>query len=170
MSVKLDIYQAIKAQLETLTFIENVLHYNGQDLLDYEEDHAKRFPQAWIQLTNIPWLNSEKQPNQANRTHQQKSEDGVVVTIFYASFSLNDDDDTFETDLANIHTMHNAITMLEGTNFNPLQRRLENDLATNNNVRVWATQYTTMLTEQSETDNETDAAPITLTINKTILP
>jgi hypothetical protein len=169
MSVKLEIYQAIKAKLEALAFLENVLHYNGQDTLDYEEDVSKRFPQAWIQLNTVNWGASELHPHQENRTQQQKSSE-VVITIYYAVFSLNPDDDTFETDLVNIDLIYRAVTMTEGDNFNPLQRSSESDESNNNNVRVWAQEFTTMLTEPAIVSTDIDAAPVTITINKVILP
>ena len=58
--------------------------------------------------------------------------------------------------------------MLEGTNFNPLQRTSETDIATNNNVRVWAQEYTTMIVEQAATGTDVDGAPVTLVINKAV--
>lgn len=164
MSVKLDLYQAIKAQLEGLSFLENVLHYNGQDLLDYEKDIVKRFPQAWIQLTSTPWQPSELKPNQENRTQQQKS-GPISILIYYAVFSLDSDDDTFETDLVNIDLIYRVLAMLEGTNFSPLQRLSETDSPTNNNVRVWIQEYTTMLTEQAIAETDVDATPVTVVIN-----
>ena len=167
MSVKVDLYTAIKTQLETLTFLENVLHYNGQDLLNYEKDHAKRFPQSWIQLSAIDWTASEIEPHNSNRSQQQKG--NATITIYYASYALSDDTDTFETDLGNIDLIYRALIMLDSTNFSPLQRAIETDDATNNNVRVWSQQFTTQLTEQALADTLTDAAPVELTIIKTIV-
>lgn len=167
MSVKLELYQAIKAQLETITSIENVLHYNGQDLQNFEKDNSKRFPQAWIQLSSITWDPSQLHPHQSNRTQQQKSSE-TTITIYYATFSLNEDDETFETDLTNIDLIYRALTMLDGDNFNPLQRTGESDDPTNNNVRIWAQTYSTMLTECANVSTDVDAAPVTLVINKTV--
>lgn len=167
-SVKLDIYQDIKAQLETITSIRNVLHYNGQDMLNYEKDISKLFPQSWIQINTVSWQPSSLSPHQQNRTQQQKS-DTVSVTIYYASWDLRDDNDTFEIDLVNIDLIYRALTMLEGDNYNPLQRISETDVPTNNNVRVWTQEFTTMLTEQAIARTEVDATPVTTTINKAIL-
>jgi hypothetical protein len=163
MSVKLDLYRDIKAALQDLTFIENVLHYNGQDLLNYEKDNSKRFPQSWIQISNVTWQPSQQIAYNQNRTQQQKS-DTSLITVYYASYSLLEDDETFETDLVNIDLIYRALTMLEGDNYTPLQRIGESDIATNNNVRVWAQEYTTMLTEPAIAKALTDAAPLTLEI------
>jgi hypothetical protein len=168
MSVKLELYQAIKAKLQAIPEVRNVLHYNGQDLTNYEQDNAKRFPQVWIQLGTIEWQPSELQAHQSNRTQQQKS-GTVAITIYYASFSLNEDDETFETDLTAIDKIYRALTMLDSDNFAPLQRVSESDLSTNNNVRIWPQIYSTMLTECAVTGNDTDAAPVTIQINKTIV-
>lgn len=163
MSVKLELYQDVKAALQELTFIKNVMHYNSQDILNYEKNNSKRFPQVWIQLSSIPWNPSELKPYNQNRTQQQKSEP-ITMIIYYASFSLKEDDETFETDLVNIDLIYRALTMLEGDNFSPLQRASEADIATNNNVRVWAQEYTTMLTECAIAEALTDSAPLTLEI------
>ena len=90
MSVKLELYQDIKAALQDLTFIKNVLHYNGQDLLNYEKNNSKRFPQSWIQISNVTWQPSQQVPYNQNRTQQQKS-DTIIVTVYYASFTLLED-------------------------------------------------------------------------------
>jgi hypothetical protein len=163
MSVKLDLYRDIKAALQDLTFMENVLHYNGQDLLNYEKDNSKRFPQSWIQISNVTWQPSQQIAYNQNRTQQQKS-DTSLITVYYASYSLLEDDETFETDLVNIDLIYRALTMLEGDNYSPLQRIGESDIATNNNVRVWAQEYTTMLTEPAIAKTLEDAAPLTLEI------
>lgn len=165
MSVKVELYQAIKAKLQELEGVKNVLHYNGQDILDYEKDNSKRFPQYWVQLTNIEWEPSQQQPHQANRTHQQKTT-SVAITIYYATFSLKGDDDTFEDDLAAVDLSYRALSMLDGDNFGPLQRVSEGDEATNNNVRIWTQVYMTQLTECAIDGTEIDAAPVLLVINK----
>lgn len=170
MSVKLDLYQAVKTQLETITSIKNVLHYNGQDVLNYEQDHALRFPQSWIQLTSVPWKPSELEAYNKNRTRQQKSDTGTIISIYSAVWSLNDDDDTFETDLVLIDEIYRALTLLDGDNFSPLERINEEDVPTNNNVRVWLQQYTTMLTEKAVTQTLVDVEPVTLDITTEILP
>jgi hypothetical protein len=167
MSVKVELYQAIKAELESIPSVKNVLHYNGQDLLDYEKDNPKRWPQYWIQLSSIEWLPSELKPNQSNRTQQQKSA-AVTITIYYATYSLNEDDETFEDDLTAVDLSYRALTMIDGDNFGPLQRVSESDTATNNNVRVWAQTYTTKLTECAIANTDVDAAPVQIVINKTI--
>jgi len=165
MSVKKDLYTAIKTALQGVEELKNVLHYNGQDTSDYENDHSKRFPQAWIQISDIEWKPSSQRPHESNQTQEQKTEI-VNVTIYYASFSLSDDDDTFLTDLDNVDRIYRALTMLQGDNFNPLQRASEGDDSNNNNVRIWIQQYTTMLTENAVSLDRVDAAPVTLTINK----
>jgi hypothetical protein len=163
MSVKLELYQDIKAKLQELTFLKNVLHYNGQDTFNYERDNSRRFPQAWIQLSNVIWQPSQQKAYNQNRTHQQKS-DPITITIYYASFSLNEDDETFETDLINIDLIYRSLTMMDGNNYNPLQRSSEGDLPTNNNVRIWAQEFTTMLTECADSSNLVNASPLTLNI------
>lgn len=165
MSAKLELYQAIKAALEAIPSLEEVIHYNGQDLLDYEKDIARRFPACWIQLTTIPWQPSELDAYNKNRTRQQKSI-GATVTIYTAQQTVKDDDDTFESDLTLIDLVYRALTLLDGDHFTPLERSLESDLPTNNNVRVWAQEYTTMLTEQAVAKTLEDAAPVTLEITK----
>lgn len=164
MSVKLEVYQSIKERLQDLTFVRNVLHYNSQDALNYEKDISRRFPQVWIQISDVTWQPSQHQPYNQNRTHQQKS-DAVAITVYYASFSLKEDEDTFETDLVNIDLIYRALTMLDGNNFNPLQRVSETDVPTNNNARVWAQVFTTMLTEPAVATDLVDAAPLELVIN-----
>jgi hypothetical protein len=168
MSVKKTLYQAIKTALEEIPSVKNVLHYNSQDALNYEKDISLRFPQVWIQLTSIDWNPSELESHNSNRTRQQKSEN-VQITIFSATFSLNTDDETFEDDLDLIDEIYRKLTMLDGENFSPLQRISEADTPTNNNVRVWQQVYSTMLTEKAVADNDTDAAPVTLIINKSTL-
>jgi len=167
MSVKIELYQAIKTKLEAISGIKNVLHYNGQDQFNYEKDNSKRFPQAWIQLTNINWLPSELTAYNSNVTQQQKSAE-ATITIYLASYSLNEDDETFEDDLLLIDETYRALTNLGGDNFSPLQRVSENDVADNNNVRVWAQEYNCMLTECGVSPGLADAAPVALTINKEI--
>ena len=169
MSVKIDLYNAIKTRLETVSSLRNVLHYNGQDLFNYEKEHARRFPQAWVQLTSTTWKPSELEAYNKNRTRQQKS-DQCIISIYSATFSLDDDDDTFETDLILIDDIYRAITLLDGSNFTALERINEEDSPTNNNVRVWLQQYSTMLTEQAVAGTLEDVAPVDLTIDKTILP
>lgn len=166
MSVKLELYRAIKAQLETISSINTVTHYNGQDTQNFEKTVSKRFPQAWIQLSNIEWNSSELTAHNSNVTQQQKT-GSVTVTIYFASWILKEDDDTFETDLVAIDEIYRASTMLEGDNFQPLQRVSEGDLP-NTGVRIWAQTYTTMLTECGISKELTDAAPVVLTINKVI--
>ena len=170
MSVKLELYQAVKAKLQTLTFIENVLHYNGQDLNNYQQEKAMRFPQAWIQISNVTWKPSSQQSDNLNRTQQQKSE-VVALTIYYASeINLNDDTDTFEDHLTAIDLIYRALTMMETDNINPLQRVSEDDIPNNENVRIWSQTFTTMLTEQAVSKTDINSSPVTLTLNKNILP
>ena len=78
MSVKLELYQAIKSKLEEISSIKNVLHYNGQDAQNFEKTVSKRFPQAWIQLSDIVWNPSELTAYNSNVTQQQKT---ASVTI-----------------------------------------------------------------------------------------
>lgn len=165
MSVKKELYSAIKAKLQTVTQINNVLHYNNQDGLDYEKDHSRRFPQSWIQLTDVEWNPSELESHNKNRTRQQKTV-GCTITVYTATFSLKEDEDTFESDLDLVDLVYRALTNLDGDHFTPLQRVREQDLPTNNNVRVWAQTYSTMLTEQADSTTLVDAAPVTLTLNK----
>jgi hypothetical protein len=168
-TVKKDLYQAIKAALESVTTIKNVMHYNGQDLNNFEQENSKRFPQCWIQLTSTTWLPSELDAYNKNETRQQKSE-AATITIYLATFSLNDDDDTFEADLDVVDEIYRALTNLDGALFSPLQRASEADVPTNNNVRIWTQEYTTKLTEPPVEAGLTDAAPVALIINKEILP
>lgn len=169
MSAKLELYQAIKIALEAISGIEEVIHYNGQDLLNYEKDIGRRFPQCWIQLTTIPWQPSQLGAYNENRTRQQKST-GAIITIFTAQRTVKDDDDTFEIDLVFIDLVYRALTLLDGDHFSPLERLSESDLPTNSNIRVWAQEYTTMLTERANASTLEDAAPVTLVIDKAILP
>lgn len=164
MSVKKDVYQAIKTALTEITEIRNVRHYNGQDLTNFQQDISSRFPQAWIQLTSIDWQPSELVSHNENRTRQQKSAN-VQITVYLGTFSLNEDDETFESDLDLIDLIYRKLTMLDGANFTPLQRVSESDIPTNNNVRMWAQVYDTMLTEYANADNEVDAAPVALILN-----
>lgn len=168
MSVKKTLYQAIKASLIEIEEIKNVMHYNGQDTLNFEKDLSVRFPIAWIQLTSINWKPSELVSYNKNRTRQQKTED-CTITIFIATFSLKNDDDTFEDDLDLIDLVYRKLTMLDGDNFTPLERVNEQDVATNNNVRVWTQTYSTMLTEMANASELEDAAPVTLVINKNLI-
>lgn len=167
MSVKKDVYSSIKTALQEIAEIKNVLHYNGQDTYNYEKDISRRFPQAWIQLTNINWKESELTSYNENRTRQQKTTQ-CLISVYTAQFSLKEDEDNFEDDLDLIDLVYRKLINLDGTNFTPLQRESENDLPNNNNVRVWIQTYSTMLTEQANDDDLTDAAPVALTINKTI--
>jgi hypothetical protein len=168
MSVKLELYQDIKAKLQELSNIKNVIHYNGQDGQNYEKTNARQFPQSWIQLTDITWNPSELVAHNSNRTQQQKS-GSITITIYYASWILKEDNDTFETDLVAIDEIYRALTMLSGDNYGPLQRQSENDIPTTGGVRVWAQTFTTMLTECGISTNLTDAAPVELTIIKKVL-
>jgi len=167
MSTKLELYQGIKTKLEAVTSLKTVTHYNGQDLQNFEKTVSKNFPQAWIQLSSITWNPSELKAHNENRTQQQKTGE-AIVTIYLASWHLKEDNDTFETDLATVDEIYRALTMLEGTNYQPLQRVNESDIP-NQGVRIWAQTYTTMLTECGVTTSHTDASPLELTINKTIL-
>lgn len=166
MSVKLELYQDVKTELQTITTIKNVLHYNGQDLQNFEKTVSKNFPQAWIQLSDITWNSSELTAYNKNVTQQQKT-GSVTITIYYAAWNLKEDEDTFENDLIEVDKIYRALTMIEGDNFQPLQRVGENDVP-NSGVRVWAQTYTTMLTECGVSKELTDAAPVTLQINGTI--
>jgi hypothetical protein len=168
MSVKKTVYQAIKTALQEIPEIENVLHYNGQETFNYQGDVSRRFPQVWIQLTSIDWQPSELVSHNANRTRQQKSV-AVSISIYLATFSLKEDEDTFESDLDLIDTVYRKLTMLDGENFSPLQRASETDQPTNNNVRIWIQTYSTMLTEKAVSDDLTDAAPVALQINKAVI-
>jgi len=168
MSTKLELYRAIKAKLQTIDSIKIVQHYNRQDTQNFEKTNSKRFPQVWIQLSNIAWNSSELAYNNSNTTQQQKTSD-VTITIYLASWHLQEDDDTFETDLVTVDEIYRSLTMLEGDNFQPLQRTGESDVP-NSGVRIWAQTFTTMLTECGVTKNLTNAAPVTLTINSIILP
>lgn len=163
MSVKINLYEAIKTAIEAIPSIKNVLHYNGQEILNYEKDIPKRFPQCWIQLTSIEWNSSEQRPNNANITQQQKTA-LVNISIYTATFSLNEDNETFTNDLILVDLVYRALSMLEGVNFSPLQRVSESDISTNNNVRVWQQDYTSQLTENAIALNNEDVAPINLVI------
>lgn len=165
MSVKKTLYQAIKTALEEITEIRNVMHYNGQDGKRFEKNVSKRFPQVWIQLSSVNWKESESGAYNVNRTRQQKTE-SVEVTIYSAQFSLNEDDETFPTDLDLIDLIYRKLTMLDGENFTPLQRVSEVDIPTNTNVRIWTQTYSTMLTEMANAEDLIDASPVTLVINK----
>lgn len=168
MSVKKELYQSIKSALQEITDIKNVLHYNGQDGLNYEKDLSRRFPQSWIQLTSVPWISPEGYSYNKNRTRQQKSQ-AITVTIYLATFSLNEDDETFETDLDLIDKIYRKLDGLDGDHFTDLQRTNESDIPTNNNVRVWAQEYTTMLTEQAEEKTLVDVSPVELVITKSVI-
>lgn len=169
MSVKIELYQAVKAALQEITEIKNVLHYNGQDSYNYEKDIARRFPQAWIQLTSIPWQYPEQASYNKNRTRQQKSE-GITITVYLATFNLKEDDDTFEDDLLLVDKIYRKLILLDGDHFTELVRISESDTPTNDNVRVWAQEYTCMLTEQAEAKTLIDVSPVDLDLTKEILP
>jgi len=167
MSVKLELYQDVKAALSAIESIKTVMHYNGQDAQNFQKTVAKNFPQSWIQLSNIEWNPSELTAHNSNVTQQQKTA-SVIVTVYYASWMLKEDDDSFETDLVAIDEIYRALTMLEGLNYQPLQRIGEVDVP-NLGVRIWAQTYTTMLTECGVSKSLTDASPVTLAITKTII-
>ena len=165
MSVKLEIYQAIKVKLLAIDGMRNVEHYNGQDIYNYEKDHARRFPQSWISFSTIQWQPSMTNAYNQNTTKEQKSA-AFTVTVRFATFNLKSDNDTFESDLENIDTIYRALTNLGGNNFSPLQRLTEEDNPNNNNVRVWTITFSTMVTECGVSKEEEDAAPLALIINK----
>jgi len=165
MSVKLEIYQAIKVKLLAIDGMRNVEHYNGQDIYNYEKDHARRFPQCWIRFQTIQWQPSMINAYNQNATREQKSA-LFAVTVHFATFNLKSDNDTFESDLENIDTIYRALTNLEGDNFTSLQRISEEDSSNNDNVRVWPITFTTMATECGISKEEEDAAPLALIINK----
>ena len=169
MSAKLILYQDVKAALQAISEIKNVLHYNGQDLTNFEKDVSLQFPQVWVQLTSITWKPSELKAYNQNKTQQQKS-DQAFITIYSATYSLRNDNDTFENDLLLVDKIYRALANLDGDCYGPLQRLNEEDQPTNNNVRVWAQTYSTMLTEAPISEGLVDVSPVELTINKIIIP
>lgn len=160
-NVKLDLYNAVETALIAITDFKNVLKFNSQDVHDSDEK-KRRYPQAWIEFSDIGWGSSKLKPNQANSTQEQN---GIIqITIHIESFSLKDDNDIFKSDLELISKAYRALTMIQDENFTPLQRIGEIDDINQNNVRDWQIIFTTQVTEAGVEDNKSDAAPVTIKI------
>ena len=166
--VKLDLYNAVEEALIAITDFKNVLKFNSQDVHDSDEK-KRRYPQTWIEFSDISWDPSKLKPDQANSTQEQN---GIIqITIHIESFSLKDDNDIFKSDLELISKVYRALTMLQGENFTPLQRIGEIDDINQNNVRDWQIVFTTQVTEAGVEIGQVDAAPVTIKIeSREIIP
>lgn len=165
--VKYDLYTAIETALEGISAIKHVIKYNSQDF-NNDKIFQRIYPQAWMQLSSIVWNPSELKAHQQNATQQQKG--NVEVTIYIAQHSLKENESTWLPDLSLINSVYRALTNLSTAteSFTPLQRVSEVDHIDNNNVRIWQIVFSTMIEECGVTNNQEDATPVTLTINKTI--
>jgi len=165
--VKYDLYVAIENALESIPAIKHVLKYNSQDLTN-DKIHQRSYPQAWIQFSSIQWQASSLHAHNQNTTREQKGT--IEITIYISQHSLKGNAETWKPDLTLINTVYRTLTNLQlnTESFSALQRTGEVDHIDNNNVRIWQTTYTTRVTECGVTEDLTDIAPVTLTLNKDI--
>jgi hypothetical protein len=170
-NVKLDLYNDIETALINVVdsnnnkLIKNVLKYNSQDV-NNDTIIQKNYPQAWIHFSDISWNPSMLDGHNQNTTQEQK---GLIsITIHIEQFSLKGNEDTWKSDLTLINLVYRALANMKGENYTSLQRVTEIDHVNNNNVRDWQIIFTTQVTESGISKGQTDAAPVTLIINKQI--
>jgi len=163
-NVKLDLYKAIKSALEGISSIKHVRHYNSQEV-DFKSEKSRNFPQAYIGFSDITWKPSELQVTQSDTTQQQKG--NITVTVYLELKSFKGDNESFEDDLDIINDVYREITMVEGDNWQPLQRVSEREDPSNDNVRFWAIDFITMV-EETGVSQGLSSKVVTLEINESI--
>lgn len=174
-SIKLDLYNAILAKLESLQLdgaplFRYVGHYNSQ-----ETQNANNFsydtPAAFIQLSQISWIHTKHEAGSVNRSREQ---DGTArVTIHTFIHDLRNDKTSFPDHLIIINKIYRALIGLRSDNtingkFSSARRIAESEGPPNNNLRHWTTTYEFRIQEPPIILNKLDSQPVTLKINKII--
>jgi hypothetical protein len=164
-NVKLDVYNDVEAALNEIIELKNTLKYNSQDV-NNEKSIQKQYPQAWIHLSSVDWNPSMLTAHNQDATQEQK---GILtITVHIEQYSLKGNEATWKPDLALINTVYRKLANMSGENYTPLQRVSEVDDINNNNVRDWPISFTTEVTEAGISKEQTNAAPVGLTIIKVV--
>lgn len=149
MSAKINLYRAVKAAVERVPEIRNVLKYNSQDEA-YENERQRNMPIAYIYFPSIEW--EENKLGNLSRTNEQ---DGIVTIAVRLNCNLLQDTDlNFENVLEIADKVYNEISLIKAAGFNSLVRVSEQDFIDNTNVRVWETVYTARIMEAGLVNKE----------------
>ena len=145
MSVKLELYQLVKAAVMAIPEVETFGHFNNQ--FDTEEEECPfNNPAVFFEFADLPWQPSQLRAFNAAGTQQQKSE-SCQFTLHIGYWSHEDEDDKFSGLLALVGKIYEAVTMVESPNINPIQRLNDEDDNAHREPIVWKTTFSTMLTE-----------------------
>lgn len=158
MSVKLELYQLVKAAVEP--FVQTFGHFNNQ--FDTEADECPfNNPAVFFEFSDLPWAPSQLQSFNPQGTQQQKSEE-CQFTLHISYWDHEDEEDKFLSLLALVGKVYRAVTTIESDNINPIQRINDEDDVDHREPIVWKTTFSTMLTECGVAK---PATPVTPAVN-----
>jgi len=158
MSVKIELYNLVKAAIATVPEVETFGKFNNQFNTENEEQPFNN-PAVFFQFSEIPWLPSMLDSFNSQGTQQQKTE-SLQFTLHISYWSHTPEEDKFLSLLGIVDKVHRALANIESNNINPLQRVSEEDDPDHTEPIVWQTTYSTMATEQGIAKNVSSVTPV----------
>jgi len=141
MSAILDTFNAIKAELETITSVKTVKLFNSQ--IDNEErENPFSYPAVFIEFQEIIWL---------KRTRGVK-EGETTITLHVAVESYKNETDSAPDVLAITNEVHVKIEGFGGGCFTELSKSAERQDIDHDNCIVWQLDYETLVTDGAADD------------------
>lgn len=163
MSVVKNVYDAIIAELDTITEIKTTGKWNNQILRD-EEEVQFEYPAVYVDI-NVTWLPHDVKPESTkdNRKYQQKG--NSTITFHILDKRLEETSATFGDiqDVAKL--VWDKMAGFDGEDFGPLMRTDSVDDTDHDIVRDWQEIYTCLLEEQPTNADVVDAAPVTVSLD-----
>lgn len=160
MSVKIELYQLVKAAVEAIPEVETFGHFNNQFDTENQEEPFNN-PAVFFEFSDLPWQPSQQSSYNAQGTQQQKSE-SCQFTLHISYWSNNPEEDKFLGVLGIADKVYRAIANIESENINPIQRLNDGDDTAHREPIVWTTTFATMLTEPGVAEA---VSPVTADVN-----
>lgn len=154
MSVKLDIWTAVKAKLVALKAAGTINHYGiWNNQIEHEENQKDdipfEFPAVFLGFTTMPWDTALKAGNR-NQFNQQSSPEGQewLLTLYICFENYEAETSSFELNDPKFDLIIEAMHMLKINEYAQDLRRSEERMPTDhNNVVVWEVDYITRVAE-----------------------
>ena len=175
MNIRLDLYTAIKTQLETITLlskvgtVEHVAIWNSQTLqanADNREPFA--FPMVFIEFERSNYREPKQQAYNTNIRGEQNKDQNITLHIWTDSLKNSTNAFTDKEDL--IEQIKYKLKGIDGTNYSPL--KLISDEYEVDHDRLFESQliFTCLVQESGVYDNQVDANDTGVNPDAPVLP
>lgn len=145
MSVKIELYNLVKAAVSTVPEIKTFGHFNNQFATERDEQPFNN-PAVFFQFVDVPWLPSSLAVANPNASQEQKSQP-VQFTLHISFWDHKNEEDKFLGLLDVVDKVYRAVANIESNNINPIQRINDEDDPDHTEPIVWRTTFSTMLSE-----------------------